>query len=105
MIIGVHMVLLSLCQKCDVQPLFKCLSFTKVNVHWYSHGCIVIGFQCIRYCLMLLPSLAGGGVRLTPEGLSPTVRGDPRRFDPAGLGHYPWAPHVLQQPDCDYCCH
>ena len=25
-------------------------------------------------CLMLSPSLAGGGVRLTPEGLSPTVR-------------------------------
>ena len=71
MIIFVHYV-----KKCDVQPLFKCLSFTKVNVHWYSHGCIIIGIQCIRYCLMLSPSLAGGGVRLTPEGLSPTVRGE-----------------------------
>ena len=95
MFIGVHMVLLSLCQKCDVQPLFKCLSFTKVNVHWYSHGCIIIGFQCIRYCLMLSPSLAGGGVKLTPEGLSPAVRGgawppksgsDPRGLRALSLG-------------------
>ena len=45
MFIGVHMVLLSLCQKCDVQPLCKCLSFTKGNVHWYSHGCTIIGLS------------------------------------------------------------
>ena len=48
MIIGVHMVLLSLgftMSKCDVQPSFKCLSFTKVNVHWCSHGCTIIGFH------------------------------------------------------------
>ena len=46
MIIGVHMVALSLGftrSKCDVQHSFKCLSFTKVNVHWCSHGCTIIG--------------------------------------------------------------
>ena len=45
MSIGVHMVLLSLCQKCDVQPLCKCSGFTKGNVHWYSHGCTINGLS------------------------------------------------------------
>ena len=53
----------SLCQECDVQPLFKCLSFTKVNVHWYG-GCsdlvcrVEVGCLELRHLSVVLMALA-----------------------------------------------
>ena len=50
MIIGVHMVLILgfTISKCGVQPLFKCLSFIKVNVYRCSCGCTIIGFHYVK---------------------------------------------------------
>ena len=84
----------SLCQKCDVQPLFKCLSFTKVNVHWYSHGCTIIGLSDAfailgrwrgqAYTRRFIAYCARGSTKVRPCGLRALSLGTPH-FAAAGL--------------------